>query len=85
MLTMAGNKFRGRDNFFNKNKKKLHIPKKEIQNSVYLVRYVFNALDYSLNGNLSKVTPGWLCNDIVFNKTLPSYLREQAMVMVDEF
>lgn len=69
--------------FFENNKKKLHISKSEINNQKKLVKYVFEALENDLNGDMSMATPGWLCSDTMFNRRLPTYLHEQAMV-IDE-
>ena len=66
--------------FVKDNRKILHLSTQEIQNPARAVRLVFEALESGNNGNMAKVTPGWLASDIMYQQTLPAYLNDQAMV-----
>jgi len=65
--------------FFERNKKKVTISAAERKYPARLVRYVFSALEHDV-GELSKVSPGWLCSNAMFDKRLPAYLYVQAMI-----
>jgi len=67
--------------FFEINKKKLQIRSVDFKIPTRLVDYVFSAIEVQVNGNFQKVTPGWLCSDIMYSQTLPSYLKDQALVV----
>ena len=66
--------------WFDDNKKRVIISEEERRYPNKLGRYLFAALEAKMNGSLDKITPGWLCSDIMFKRTLPAYLHEQAMI-----
>lgn len=66
--------------FLEENKRKLLLDPAEKRNPVLFVNHIFAALEAQLNGNLSTVTPGWFSSDILYQRTLPAYLYQQAMI-----
>ena len=73
---MAANRLR---EFFDRNGKRLSLTEVEKRYPAKLIHYIFAALEANLNGNMGRVTPGWLCSNYMFDKQLPAYLHEQAM------
>jgi len=55
------------------------------RNPLRFVDYVFDAIENQVNGNFTRVTPGWFSNDTLYTKTLPAYLNDQAMVREPEY
>ena len=78
---MAGNRL---VKFFRDMDGKVFLTEEERRFPALLVPYIFSALDKELKGNFSLVTPGWLCSDTTFNRRLPAYLYEQAMITNQE-
>ncbi len=70
--------------FFNSHKNKLQDyvrARGMIEFAHSVCRAMRDNVDESVGGDWKKVTPGWFCSDVFFNKALPAYLNGQDMLM----
>jgi len=66
--------------FLQDNESRLNISEKNLKYPHKLVDLIFSAIRQHVKDDMSRVTPGWLSSNITFEKHLPTYLHQQAML-----
>jgi hypothetical protein len=63
--------------YLKKNESKLLLEDREFRNPQYCAKYMIKALEFI---NAKEPTTGWLCNELMFTKNLPSYFKHHGML-----
>lgn len=71
--------------FFKKHRNKMSLGFMSMQSPTEFVQLVYDALLGSLDGETTRITPGWLCSEAMFNDRLPKYLFNQAIITDSEY